>query len=240
MTGPALTSLGSAFPATVAAQIITDPFSPKLPAGNCMLLCADPAPVGIVTLLAWWLPVTQFLHELRNQALISNAALLQHTSTWAYMLVSGDLRPAADGTKTEVNGKVNSFEWRAIQGALLTIAEIGVQIIWMRDDTQLGPTLLWLAERDRGIKKIAPVREALFSSPAENVLTALPGIGPERAVKLLDMSGGNLSLALNLLTDPDQPLPAGVPASARDEARKVFNLAADDVIGMVAPEKLPF
>ena len=213
---------------------ITNPLAAPLTAGNVMMLCVDPHPLGVITLLGWVVTAHQMLHELKHGTLLINCAQVQKASPWSYLLISGSIQPAPDGKKIELNGRSSSFEWRAIQGALLTIAEMGVQVVWIGEDKRLGDTLVWLAERDRSPKKVQPARETLFATPAEQILTALPGIGPERADQLLRNTGGNVILALNALTDPENDMP-GIPQKVREDARKIFALPDDCAVGVVAP-----
>lgn len=224
-------------PEGVPMLMVDDPLAAPLTAGNVMLLVADQPPITIV---GWSITALQFTRELKNGTLLANCANLHKTSSWSYLLISGTIVPSPDAIKCEVNGQSSNLEWRAVQGALLTIAEIGVQVVWIGLDKRLGETLLWIADRDRSTKKLQPARETLFATPAEQILTALPGIGPERADALLRSVGGDLTLALNALTDPDREAP-GIPKSVREDARKVFGLPDDCVLGAVAPmNDIPF
>ncbi len=224
---------------------ITAASAPPLAAGNAMLLCIDPVH-GPISLCVWYLTADQFLHYLKNGQLFAGAALLQRTSPWSFILVGGTMAPTpkGNGEKLYINSESNSYavHWKAVQGARRDIQQLGITLVEMPQESDLGGYLLWLAESDRGPKRIPPQREALFATPAEAILTSIDGIGQETADKILVAAGGDLTLALNLMTDLSTPDIKGVPHKLREEVRKVFGLKdRETALGFAAPlEALPF
>jgi hypothetical protein len=168
-------------------------------------------------------PAMQLLHLMRRQEHMPLLLQLRDRSPWSYLLIDGYLRCSASG-KAEVNGNNTGFDWPAVQGLLLSIQEIGVGVVTLQDTRHLGDTIYGLAKRDRSARRIRPPREALFVTPAEDLLLALPGIGDERCRTLLKYCGGSPAAALDALTDPRQSIPGVGPALQRN-AREALGLS---------------
>lgn len=127
---------------------------------------------------------------------------------WPYLLITGTLSPDHNG-KT-FTGREIGWSWNAVQGALLTVQELGCYVIHCPSDTEYANTVKMLANRDRKeVVDILPQKEALPVDAKSVFLMGLPGIGLERARQILDWSGGILAHALIGLTDLDIKSPIG-------------------------------
>lgn len=187
-----------------------------LVAGSFNLLAHDGALLAIERL-----PAESLITAVRQHTLTSRAATLKALTPWAYVIIVGSYSSDRRG-KTVINGQSINWEWRSIQGALATVQELGVMILECGHDDQLGDLLITLARRNRGPARVQPLREALFATPAELVLQALPGIGEEKAESLLDQCPG-AAWALVSLTDPNHTLP-GIGPKTIANARAALGL----------------
>ena len=191
----------------------------ELAAGSLLITCADGTMIGVERL-----PADSLLHAIRRDTLVSRAAALRSLTPWAYVVIVGSLLPLANGNAA-VNGSPTGWSWLALQGALATVQETGVTVMQVRSDADLPNLLRALAHRERGPAKLQPVRDAIFASPAEQILAALPGIGETRAEALLRDSGERACLALVSLTDERQNATKGIGPETIKVARQALGLA---------------
>lgn len=192
-----------------------------------LAMCSDGA-----MLACMYQPAMQLLHLMRRGEHLPLLMQLRDRSAWSYLLVDGYLRCNASG-KAEINGNNSGFDWSAVQGMLLSIQELGVGIVTLQDTKHLGDTIYGLAKRDRSTRWVRPPREALFVSPAEDMLLALPGIGDERCRQLLKHCGGSPAAALDALTNPRYPIP-GISASVQTNVRNTLGLGNDIRLAMIS------
>ena len=127
------------------------------------------------------------LNTLREDRLWTQLAGLRGVSPWAYLLITGTLlRNPLDGMVV-LDHAVAGWSWAAVQGALLSAQELGVFVAWAANDEDLAPAVLRLANRRRDAAMIIPpARAARVLTPGEAALAALPGIGLEKTIALLD------------------------------------------------------
>lgn len=127
---------------------------------------------------------------------------------WPYLIITGTLSPDHNGKA--FTGRETGWAWNAVQGALLTIQEMGCYVVHCPSDTEYAKFVAVLANRDRKeIIDILPQKEALPVDAKSVFLMGLPGIGLERARQILDWSGGVLAHALIGLTDLEIKSPIG-------------------------------
>lgn len=140
-------------------------------------------------------------------------------SNWCYVLVTGSLN-------YDMQGKVLDTGWdlRAVWGALLTVQELGVSVVFGSD---LPTDLTWLAGRKRTKHIIQPRLDALPMPEDQRILASLPGIGLGRAAELLKEH--NLRDALLCLLDPACKV-TGIGPKTKENLRQIFNLAQDEIL----------
>ena len=143
--------------------------------------------------------VSDFLSTLGDDRLFPQLAKLRELTPWAYLALCGSLIPAAGG-KTFANGIETGWNWASVQGALLTVQEMGIHVLQIASDHEYERAMTTLANRDRSAVRVQPARETAVLSDAEVILTSLPGIGPDKAKRLLDYCG-SVAWALAYLTD---------------------------------------
>jgi hypothetical protein len=191
-----------------------------------LVLCSD----GQI-LAVRYLPISGLLGELRQQRLIPKLLELHARSPWAYLVVSGTVTPTSSG-KTVVNGQdVTGWDWAAVQGALLSVQEMGVGLYTIKSESYLADTLYLLAKRDRTTKRVRPARDLLFLTPGEDVLLSLPGLGETKALDVLTWAGNSAARALDGICDPLMSVP-GVSAADKVKIRKALGLAEGETLAI--------
>jgi hypothetical protein len=99
------------------------------------------------------------------------------------------------------DNRVTGWDFRSIQGALLSVQEAGIGIVYCDGDDDYECAVKALCNRHRRSENaIEPRQQSRIMSPGEVMLTALPGIGIERAQKLLRAFDNRTGHALAWLT----------------------------------------
>jgi len=207
-------------------------FDWTLSAGDAWLNCDD------VTVVVERKTLTDLLSSIADRRLFVQAKGMVELSPWSYVVVI-PLARTYGGNIVLKPGKPSGWRWKDVQGALITLQEMGVVVLWRESDSLYRDTLLWLAGRDRSNKRLAPKRTATLLSPAERVLCDLAiSIGPDRAEILLGEHGcGSLAWALDWLTteDPEFKIP-GVGPGIRRSVRQVMGLEADNKLSVTSKD----
>jgi len=191
-----------------------------LECGDLWASCAD----GELLIIERKTP-SDLLASIGDNRLFLQAQKMRERSKWAYLVITGWLTPTHDN-KTFVNNRLTGWNWDSVQGALLSVQEAGVNIAYCADDHQYPETVQWLAKRQRGAKVLAPAEHSTrVMSPAERVLTGLPGIGLERAQDLLEnhLSAAH-ALAWLTWTDTFGEV-AGIGNGIKTQVRRALGLA---------------
>lgn len=161
-----------------------------------------------------------FLNSLRGDRIFGQCAALREHTPWAYLIITGLFLRSADNHV--VTGRVTGWDYNAVQGALLTIQELGVGVIHITSEHDLEGAILRLANRKRDVVRVPPARHAHVLSDAEAVIAALPGIGPERLDEINRIWPLNemAYMALLALTDPD-PAAWDIPGIGAGISRRI-------------------
>jgi len=93
----------------------------------------------------------------------------------------------------------------------------------------------WLAGRSRAPQRVRPARDALFVTPGEDVLLALPGVGDGLCSAALQYTSGNTALAIVALTG-DDPI-RGVGPTTRTEIRTALGLLPTEQMAVIRRER---
>lgn len=189
---------------------------------TCLAMCED----GVL-LAVLHLPAHKLANAIKQDGLFQRIIELKQKSEWAYVLISEGLSATSDGS-TKV-GKVDTkWAWSAVQGALATVQELGVVIVHIQEESDVGPTVARLAKRDRSTKRLKPARDAEFLSPGEQMLLALPGIGETNLMKILGYCG-SITDSLMALTDPNVSIP-GIGNKTKQAVRDALGLLDDQYL----------
>lgn len=128
---------------------------------------------------------SDLLGSIKDGRLFNQCAAMREKSKWAYVIVTGALAHTLDGHVITDN-RTTGWRYDDVQGALLTVQELGVSLIHCQSDSHYEQTVMRLAKRDRKTTKpIEPRTQAHILTDAEKILMSLPGIGLERAGLLL-------------------------------------------------------
>lgn len=203
-----------------------------LAAGSLNLIAHDQQLLAIERVLVDSIPMA-----IRRGTLKDRAAAMRQITPWCYLVIVGDALACDRKGKAIITGQTTGWDWRSIQGALASIQELGVVVLSCPNDTQFGELLVTLARRDRGPTRVAPLREALFATPEELLLQALPGIGEEKAEQILAACGG-AARALIALTECDYA-PAGIGPKTIASVRQALGLANNErlCLDLIEPAK---
>jgi len=151
---------------------------------------------------------------------------------WPYLVITGELRPNHNGKVW--TGRETGWAWNAIQGALLTVQEMGCYVVQCQSDTEYAKTITMLSKREhKDIIDIAPQRMPVPISAKEAFLCGLPGIGIERSRAMLSWAG-NLAYALCGLTDLSIKSPVG--DAVKRNIRKFLGLAEQQSLDFMFDE----
>lgn len=163
------------------------------------------------------------LASIADGRLFDQSAAMVAMSPWSYIVVQGTLTPALDG-KTFADERLVNWQWAAVQGALQTVQEMGVAVVYLSgraDEFQLF--LQRLAARNRGPVRAGGARKVELLAPGMALLMALPGVGPDRAKSILEQCG-TAAFALSVLTDDMLNL-IGIGDGTRAKVREALGLA---------------
>lgn len=127
---------------------------------------------------------------------------------WPYLVITGTL--SADANGNTFTGRSTGWNWNAVQGALLTVQEMGCYVVHCAADTEYAKVVSMLAKREhKDTVDILPQRQPMPVDAKSTFLMGLPGIGLERARAIMEWSGGVLAHALVGLTDVELKGPVG-------------------------------
>lgn len=165
------------------------------------------------------------LASIADGRLFDQSAAMIAMSPWSYIVVQGALapNPSAPG-KTIAAGYPANWQWAAVQGALQTVQEMGVAVIYLsEDDADFAAFIQRLAARNRGPVRAGGPRKVEFLAPGMALLMALPGVGPDRAKSMLEQCG-TAAFALSVLSD-DMLNIIGIGDGTRAKVREALGLA---------------
>jgi len=138
------------------------------------------------------------LASIADNRLFNQAAKMRQVSNWCYVVVTGKID---DSNFIDDAGR--KWTYASIWGALLSVQEMGVMIIFCDGEDDFAPCIERLAKRNRGDIKVKPVRNAYVFGGQEAVLASLPGIGVKKAVDYLKLFDNNLGESIMMLCSPE-------------------------------------
>ena len=200
----------------------------ELEYGDIQALCQDGA-----TLLIERKTGSDFLNTLRDGRLFPQAAGLaqaRSVTTWPYLLITSEFRANKARNVTIYEDKQfhdTGWDYAAVWGALMTVQEIGVPIMFTPLERDVERAVFALSNRRRdGEYRIMPAKTVRELSPEAEFLSHLRAgdnrLGADMAENILAETGSVLR-ALLTLTHEDQNL-AGIGPKRKAGIRKFFNL----------------
>ncbi len=137
-----------------------------------------------------------FLDSIKDRRLFNQVADMVQKTQWAYVVIEGYFWPSNGGFVETSEHQMTTWNWNALQGALLSIQELGCGVIYNHD---FHGSIERLVSRSRNDIKIPQRREPYIFSEKEQVLMSLPDIGSKKAQEYLKIHGDNLALAITNL-----------------------------------------
>jgi len=173
------------------------------------------------------------LNSLRDERLLPQMARLVEKrldeqaaqgafTTWPYLVITGTIYRGPDGKVFTGERGLTGWNWDAVQGALLTIQEMGVFVIFAGGDEDFEAAVVRLANRKRDLITLTPPRPPSILGPGAAFLANLPGVGPENSLKLVEWSNNEPAWALAGITDLAIDCP--IPAATRRRIRAMLGL----------------
>ena len=150
----------------------------QLEHGDALVTCNDSRILSIERKTS-----DDLLGSIADNRLLAQASQLTSVSPWAYVIITGVLQ-RGPGDKVITDRGLTGWNWNAVQGALLTVQELGVMILFADDYEQ---AVIRLSNRKRDAVPISPARPPRILSAGEQALLCLPGIGLKNLDTLLSM-----------------------------------------------------
>ncbi len=188
-----------------------------------------------------------FLNSLRNERLFVQSAkcaqarleaqLRMETidTIWPYLVITGQFYPSPEGKAITPRG-VTGWNWNSIQGALLSIQEMGTPVVFAASDADYEKLVIRLANRPHKAEtQILPPKPPSILSPGHQILASLPGIGMDRLKIAMDYAGGLPAWALVGLTDPEREY-KGIPKSTQKAIRGALKLGPNERLEIITVE----
>lgn len=178
----------------------------SLPIGDCWLATED------TTLVVERKTLADLLASIRDGRLFTQAAKMVSQSVWSYEVVTE--LPVIRSGCVWAGGQLTAWKWSSVQGALLTLQDIGVQVVfWPNSHQGYADALKFLAGRDRSTVKVHPQkRDVVMQSAGESILCSLPGISDGRAGSLLEYCGSAIEAIQFLCGNSKDGVPGIGPA----------------------------
>lgn len=186
---------------------------------------------------------TDLLGSVKDKHIFKQCAGMRNQTPYSYLVVTGTLTATKDD-KVIADDRVTGWAWNSIQGALLEIQDLGVKIVYCTSNGEYEATVLRLCNRERCKEKvIEPTVSSRIMSPGEALLCSLPGVGWERASKLLDEFNNNSADAIAWLTWQNYNANgvnveiAGIGNGVKTGVRKALGLRDGYVMEVLPDEK---
>ena len=151
-------------------------------------------------------PQVARMTEKRNAQILAG----ETPTVWSYLVITEPMTCSHDGKVITQRG-VTGWAYSAVMGAILSIQELGVHVVFCNGDADFQDCVLRLGKRNRdATMRIMPARIPNVLGPKAEFLAGLPGIGIESIQEILKWSDDNLAHALSGLTDLSIKAPIGI------------------------------
>jgi len=154
-----------------------------------------------------------------------------------YLIITGELsrNPRTGNTIIAGSQHGEGWNWNAVQGALLSLQESGLPVVFCHSDVDYADALLRLANRNHTLMTINPQKEIMALSADERVLCAFDGIGALLAADIL-AAVPSPAWALDVLTDvsPTAPKIAGIGEGRKKAIRRALGLEDGNKLSVTA------
>ena len=179
-----------------------------------------------------------FVNSIMDQGVFLQAMRMQQmreeTGSIPFVMITGQILRNSDGTVFSTLER--KFIWNAVQGAKLSIQEMGVLVVECANDTDFEAAVMRLAERSRAEAiKLLPFRKVTILGGGATLLCGLPGIGVDNAGKVLDYCGSaGHALAELSLSEKDSTIKIpGIGPGMRNNIRWAMGLEDDEILAVL-------
>jgi ERCC4-type nuclease len=176
-----------------------------------------------------------FLNSLADDRMFLQVSHMRLITPWSYVLITGEFRRSPEGKV--LTSRPTNWNWDSIQGALLSIQELGVFVSFCGNDTEYERGVLRIGSRDhRDVMDIPPAKTPHIFNISESIIASLPGIGIERMRTVMDFCNGEPGWAICGLADPNVVFP-GIPKSVNKRVREALKLKDNESINILVNEE---
>jgi len=208
----------------------------QLENGDARIWCAD----GFILSVERKTP-SDFLNSIPNDHIFDQCQRMRldydENGALPYLVITGEISRNPQTGQCIIPGSKHGEGWNynAIQGALLSIQETGIPVVFCGGDAEYAPTLERLASRNHAMMRINPTKEIIPLSPQERVLCAFDGIGPDIAAEILKRCA-TLAWALDYPTDlaPTAPKIAGIAMGRKMQIIKTLQLEEENTLAVIS------
>jgi ERCC4-type nuclease len=172
--------------------------------------------------------LSDFLNTLADERLfVQLARMVEPRNTnpcyWPYLIITDPIACDAYGKVIVPERGVTGWPHAAVQGAILSIQELGVHVTWCNGAHDYEDCILRIGKRNRSpVMHIAAPRTAKTLGPKFDFLAGIKGIDVANGQKILDWCDNNLAHALIGLVDLE--IPAPIPFATRKRLRDLLGL----------------
>jgi ERCC4-type nuclease len=208
--------------------------STKLEAGDLWATCDDDELIVVERKT-----LTDLLASIADRRLFSQAARCRAISPWAYLVITGELK--ADNGKVMINEQATGWTVDSLQGALLDVQEGGMHVLTCAGNGYEGAVQRLSRRKHEKTRILEPALTFKGMAAGEALLTALPGIGLDKAQAILREFDYRTAYALawltwrNTLTGVD-----GIGEGTKSNVRKALHLEEYEELAVITPETLTF
>lgn len=162
------------------------------------------------------------------------SATMVQASPWSYVAITS--LPVMRSGLLWLDGHASRWQWGSVSGALATVQEMGVVVVWgWLGDPGYQTMLISLANRKRAPVRPSPRRDVEMVTAGEAVLCSLPGVSRERAQALLQHCG-SAAWALQYLTGEGGDKVEGIGPATKEKTRKAVGLDGGTQLVVVSTE----
>ncbi len=119
---------------------------------------------------------SDLLASIADSRLFNQAAKMKNLTQHCYVVITGSVEDCQRG-----------WDWNAIQGALISMQQMGVVIVHCQGEDDFIPCIVRLANRSRDTINIKPLRSSVIFGGEVATLATIPGVGYKGAVKYLQI-----------------------------------------------------
>lgn len=146
-----------------------------------------------------------------------------------YLIITETIKHDHQGKVITDRGSTG-WNYDAVMGALLSVQEMGVPVIFSREGDYAG-LVVRLGERNRDPEtSVPPPRPPRLLGHGSAILMSLPGIGPEMLNRIWEEADGIVAQAIWRLTDLN--VRSSVPDGTRKKIRKALGLEKLQELGL--------